>query len=344
MRFGIIGAGYIAPINTRALLEFPETQIVGIANRTAQKAEALREKFQLTCPVFTDYNEMLRQVRPDAVVINLYNDLHKECFLTCARAGVHILVEKPLANTYEDCLEMMAAAEKYGIRAFVLQTQRYSAGLQTLKAYITQHAQELGQLLSVTDQISSHYFYPQRSPWHLDPVRSGGGILLNYGVHQLDRIHWLMGQKTVRIHGQCLTKKPGVQTLSSYSIFGVTDRGIPYTAVCNGYSNPGVNDICLVYENGTVRCSLVNNGRETMSVHAGTNTTGVFAPVPLITENGEENRLFYAREMEEALAYLTGQAQEAAIPLSWGAEMVRLCCLAWEDSQKQQHLVNLNKT
>ena len=85
MRFGLIGAGFIGPLNAAALLEYPGAEIAAVANRTVSKAQALCAGLGLECPVYSDWREMLRQEKPDAAVINLYNDLHKECFLECAR-------------------------------------------------------------------------------------------------------------------------------------------------------------------------------------------------------------------------------------------------------------------
>ena len=192
MRYAILGAGYIAPVNAAAILACEDAQIVCIANRTAEKAEAVKQKLGLSCPVYTDYREALDREKPDAAVICVFNDQHREYFTECARRGIHVLCEKPLANTYEDCLFMMEEAKKTGIRVSVLQTQRYGAVLTTAAGWISDHLDELGELCGVEDNMSVHYFWDGRNPWHLDSVRSGGGIVLNYGVHQLDRVHWML--------------------------------------------------------------------------------------------------------------------------------------------------------
>ena len=93
MRFGVIGIGSIGWTNVPALMSFPEVEIVAVANRTEAKARQFCEKLGLTCPVYGDWREMIIAQKPDAVLIQLYNDLHFECFLECARHGIHILVE-----------------------------------------------------------------------------------------------------------------------------------------------------------------------------------------------------------------------------------------------------------
>lgn len=330
MRFAVIGIGNIGWTNVPALMAFPEAQIVAVANRTAAKAEAFCGKLGLTCRIYTDWREMLDAAKPEAVLIQLYNDLHFECFMECAGRGIHILVEKPLANHYADCLQMIRIAREKGIRASVLQTQRYGSALQTAKAYISSHREELGQLLCVNDQNGSNYFHDQRPSWHLDPVRSGGGIVLNYGVHQLDRIHWLMEQKTVRFHAQYLTRKPGVDTISSYVMMGVGDKGTPYTVNCNGYTGPWVNEIVLTFANGVVRCMVMDSPPLEKGVYVGNTESGVFQKIPDVCADGEGNHRMYCREMAEALDYLTGKTETAPISLEWAAEMVRLCELGFQ--------------
>lgn len=325
MRFGVIGVGTIGPVNVKALQTLPEVEIVAFANRTASKAEALRDSLGLKCPVYTDYRQMLEEQQPEAVVIQLYNDMHFPCFMECAARGIHILVEKPLANRYADCVSMMQAARENGIRASVLQTQRYGSVLQTAKAYIDAHRETLGPLLCVNDQNGSDYFHSARSAWHLDPVRSGGGIVLNYGVHQLDRVHWLMEQDTVRFHAQYLTKKPGVETVSSYTMMGMGSGGTPYVISCNGYTGPWVNEILLTFANGIVHCQVMDSLPREKGVYVGNTESGVLEKIPPVCVDGENNHQMYCRQMREALDYLTGAVAESPISLRWAAEMVRLC-------------------
>ncbi len=333
MRYAILGAGYIAPINAAALMKCEDAEIALIANRTREKALAVRSQLGLSCPVYTDYKEALDQEKPDAAVICVFNDQHREYFLECAKRGIHILCEKPLANTYADCLFMEETAKRYGIRVSVLQTQRYGAVLTTAADYIDRNLSVLGKLCTVVDNMSCHYFWDGRSPWHLDNVRSGGGIVLNYGVHQLDRVHYMLtvgsGEaETVEFTGRAIMAKPGVETCSSYSMFGVTCNGIPYTVSCAGYCGPGMNEMILNFQNGTVKAVLSGNGIEERGVYvspAVENGGTRFEKIPLLCEDGEGAHEMYVREMKEADRYLKGLVPEPPVPMKWAAEMVRLC-------------------
>lgn len=331
MRYAILGAGYIAPINAAALLSCEDAEIVCIANRTKEKAEAMREKLGLSCPVYTDYKEALDLEKPDVAVICVFNDQHKEYFTECAKRGIHILCEKPLANFFSDCTEMINIRDRYGIKVSVLQTQRYGAVLTTAAAYIDEHLSEFGDLCGIEDNMSCHYFWDGRNPWHLSKIRSGGGIVLNYGVHQLDRVHYMLtvasGEaQTVDYHGSSLVKKPDVEVESSYAMLGRTCKGVLYTIACSGYCGPSVNEMMLHFQNATVKCVLCDNGMDKRGVYVSDGQQ--FQSVPLICEDGVGGHEMYVREMTEADLYLRGYREEAPVPMEWAAEMVRLSGLA----------------
>jgi len=332
MRFLILGTGYIGPINTKALMACEGVEIAGVCNRTREKAENMCRDLGLSCPVYTDWKEALDIVKPDVAVINVFNDLHKEYFLECASRGINILVEKPLANVYEDCQEMIRAAKQYGIRASVLQTQRYGSVLTTGKNYIDGHREELGELCGIQDYLSCNYFWQGRNPWHLDDKRSGGGIVLNYGVHQLDRILWFLEDSTTQFHARYMKKKEGIDTLSSYVMMGVSTGGIPYTATCCGYSGPGIIEMTLNFTRATLRLVLDGGGLVAKGVYAGTTGSGQMTSVPLCCADGEGMHEMYVREMKEAVAYLSGETDTAPVPLEWSAEVVRLCCEGFQNS------------
>lgn len=318
MKIGMIGAGFIAKSNGGALVQIPEVELAAVSNRTTEKAEKLLKEFGVSCPVYSDYREMLEKEDLDAVLINLAHHLHLESFLACAEAGVNIIIEKALGNSYEDCLTMIMAAKKHGIKATVCHTQRYNAVYQEVTRFLGEN--DLGPLLSINDNIHTHYFWEGRSPWHLSQKESGGGIVLNYGVHQLDRVHYLMNQKTTSFDGKYLIRKPGYEIYSSYTIMGLGDKGTPYVISCTGYTGPVINETRLIFERGVLQCYLVENGMNPFGLYYGDNDTKTYQSIPLTLSNDK----MFVREMQAAVDYFAGKTDEAPVPLEWAAEMVRL--------------------
>ena len=318
MRIAIIGAGFIGKINAKALSCLPGIELCAITNRTVEKAEKLAAELGLDCPVFSDYREMLDKARPDAVSINLANHLHHQCFLACAEAGAGIIIEKPLSNTYAECLDMIGAAERCGVRATVCHTQRYAAVYKQAKEFIAAH--DLGRLLSVNDNIHVDYFWDGRSPWHLSRDLSGGGMAMNYGVHQLDRVHYFMEQKTSSFKAEYITEKEGKEVFSSYAMMGVGDGGTPYVITGTGYTGPSINETRLVFEKGILQCNVWGNGFQQQGLYFGDSEAPDFRSIAI--EYADED--MYTRQFRAATDYLSGREKEAPVPLAWAAEMVRL--------------------
>jgi predicted dehydrogenase len=289
-----------------------------MANRTVDKAEKLSAALRIECPVFSDYREMLKKAKPDAVLINLAHHLHHRCFLDFAEAGVDIIIEKPLANTYAECLDMIDAAKRSGVKATVCHTQRYNAIYVQAAEFLVEN--DLGRLLSVNDNINTNYFWDGRSPWQLSRDLSGGGIALNYGVHQLDRVHYFLGQKTQELKAFYMAAKEGYDVYSSYAMMGVGDLGTPYVITGTGYSGPWLNETTLAYEKGVLRCNLLGTGAEPKGLFFGSNEAPEYRSIPI--EYAEED--MYIREFSHALDYLSGAVDEPPVPLEWAAEMVRL--------------------
>jgi len=319
LRFGMMGAGFIARPNGIALISQQEAELVAISNPTIAKAQEVASDLGIECAIYDNYDKMLANERLDAVLINLPHHLHRDAFIKCAQCGLNVIIEKALANTYAECVDMMKAAEAFNIKATVCHTQRYHAVLIAADEFIATH--DTGPLLSVTDNIHVDYFWNGRSRWQLSNEQSGGGIALNYGVHQLDRVHFFSKQKTVTFYAKYLTAKPGYSIPSSYVMMGVGDKGTPYMISCTGYSGPAINEMRLVFEKGMLQCVLDGNELTDNGLYWGDNDSGDFQPQPVALKNGTD---YYERQMHAAVDYLLGITNEPPVPLRWGAEMVRL--------------------
>ena len=324
LRVAVIGAGYIGRINTEAMTKLGDVEVVAVCNHHIEKAEALIKELGLSARAYADWNGMLDNEKPDAAGIFLPHHLHKQCFFDCCERGVDVIIEKALANTYADCVEMIEAAQRAGIRATVCQTQRYGAVYCTARDYIALHHDELGKLLHIADGLHVHYFWDGRKDWMLDNACSGGGLAMNYGVHQLDRIHTFCDGKTVTFTGRVEAEKPGYTIPSGYSMLGRTSDGVTYTATCTGYSGPSVNETRLIYENAIIECSLCGNGFMDEGVFVGSTATKRFEPIPLTYAADA----MYVRQFRAAVDYLLCKTEVSPVPLTWAAEMVRLTELA----------------
>src|SRR5690242_1505557 len=123
LRTALVGCGKVGQIHAAALASLPESQFVAVCDQSADRAAAFAARFQVQA--FTDIHTLLRDARPQALLIGTPHPLHAAPALAAAEAGVHVLVEKPLAATLADCDAMIAAAHRAGVRLGVISQRRF---------------------------------------------------------------------------------------------------------------------------------------------------------------------------------------------------------------------------
>jgi len=315
LNIGVIGAGYIAGLNVPALLQTGRVNVAAVVSRTKEGAQALIEKQGLGCPAFGDYREMVGACRLDAVLIQSPHDLHREQFLYCASHGLDAIVEKPLAASSADCREMIQAKDRFGVRAAVCHTQRYGGAIMAAKAFMDANA--LGAPVHAEDLLHSHYFFEGRKDWMLSRAR-GGGIVLNYAVHQIDRVQYLIGERTRSVYGSVEARKPGVEVDSSYQMMGRTDTA-SYCLTCAGYAGPSVNRMTLFFTGGLLRVSLTGGEAGPAGVFWG--ETG--KPLEPVAQEIPPAEGHYLRQMAPIVEYLRGDGAAPVVTLEYAAEVVR---------------------
>lgn len=189
--FGIVGCGMIAKFHARAIADIKGAKLVSCFNRTIDKANALAAEFggQPT----DDLAEML--ARPDIQIITICtpSGAHMEPAIAAAKAGKHVIVEKPLDVTLKRCDAMIDACAKAGVKLGTIFPSRFHKSSQLLKKAVDEG--RFGQL-TLGDAYVKWYrtqaYYDSgawRGTWKLD----GGGALMNQAIHSVDLLIWLMG-------------------------------------------------------------------------------------------------------------------------------------------------------
>jgi predicted dehydrogenase len=141
---------------------------------------------------FTDYNALLRELRPDAVIVALPHFLHKAASVEALRMGIHVFCEKPMAISSAECDQIEAAVRETSGVFSVNLTRRRFPSVQEIKRMIESGA--LGALTSFDVSEGSPYGWPAMSFSFFDRSVSGGGVLMDSGVHTLDLLQWWLGQ------------------------------------------------------------------------------------------------------------------------------------------------------
>ncbi|UCH63961.1 MAG: Gfo/Idh/MocA family oxidoreductase [Fidelibacterota bacterium] len=191
VNIGIIGCGKVAHLHAAALKKLPQANLTAAMSRSPEKVQSFAETYGIEA--YTDIDELLAKAGLDAVIICTPHPAHAEPTIKAARAGIHILVEKPLAATLTDCDAMIKVADEAGVKIGVISQRRLFEPVQRVKQAID--AGKIGQpvlgsvhMLGWRDEA-----YYTSDPWRGSWRGEGGGVLVNQAPHQLDLLQWFMG-------------------------------------------------------------------------------------------------------------------------------------------------------
>jgi UDP-N-acetyl-2-amino-2-deoxyglucuronate dehydrogenase len=192
IKTGLIGCGKVGHIHAAALQSLPESDFVAVCARTPEKANAFAEKYHAAA--FTDVDEMIAKSGVEAVCVCTPHPQHAAPTIAAAKAGVHVLVEKPLASSLTDCDAMLAAAREGKVILGTISQRRFYASCARIHQAI--QAGKLGKPILGTATIfgSRDEAYYRSDPWRGSWQHEGGGVLVNQSPHQLDLLLWYLGE------------------------------------------------------------------------------------------------------------------------------------------------------
>lgn len=195
MKYALIGCGRIAPNHIKAALANRGSglEVAAICDLVREKMTSLAEKFDLGGTAqYTDYREMLRDVRPDLVAVATESGSHAAVALDCIAAGCNVIIEKPIALSMSDARKVIAAAEAAGVVVSANHQNRFNRSVQ-----LARHAENdgsLGRILHGSVHViwgRDRKYYSSgswRGTWAQD-----GGALMNQCIHGIDLLRWMLG-------------------------------------------------------------------------------------------------------------------------------------------------------
>jgi len=201
IKLGMIGAGGIAQsVHAKALQTLSrEIEVIAVSDVNKEAAEGLAEKVGAS-DVFTDYRQLLKIHDLDAVLITTPNFLHATIAVEALESGKHVLCEKPLAIDSMEAMEMVQVAKEQGKILMTALNNRYRDDISHLKTRIDQG--ELGDIYHAKCGWVRRAGIPGWGGWFTNQTLSGGGPLIDLGVHMLDVTLYLMGDpKVIAVSG-----------------------------------------------------------------------------------------------------------------------------------------------
>ncbi len=188
LKVGVVGVGNIAQSHIAAYLADPHAELYALCDINEERLKKNGEKYGIT-RLYTDVEEMVKLEELDAVSICTWNCAHAPCAIAALNAGKHVLCEKPMALNAAQAEEMKAAAERAGKLLMIGFVRRYGNDMHILKEFIDSDA--LGDVY----YAKATYLRRNGNPggWFCDKARSGGGPLIDLGVHVIDFVRYAMG-------------------------------------------------------------------------------------------------------------------------------------------------------
>lgn len=200
-----------------ALAAMPEVKVTGIADEERSRVEAAAEKHGAA--YYADYRELLA-TDVDAVVICSENVRHAPMTIDAARAGKHVLCEKPLGVSVEEMQAMIAACEENGVQLMTAFPCRYLTAVVQAKQAVDQG--EIGDIIAIKG--TNRGSLP--GGWFRNPALSGGGALLDHTVHVMDLMNWLIPSRVTEVYAYAATL--------FHEGLGVDDAGMIHVRFENG--------------------------------------------------------------------------------------------------------------
>ncbi len=196
VRFGMLGAGGIADRRTMpGMLLAENAEIVAVMELRADRAELLREKYGAKS-AYIDEEALIKDPEVDAVYIASPVVCHARQAKLCADYGKHILIEKPIAMTAKEGEEVLTYCQSRGVLVAVGLMMRYGAHVMQMKDEIA--AGKIGNVVSGYSQFTC-YLPPSSGNWRLSKEKSGGGCLIDMGVHCVDLMEYITGMRALRV-------------------------------------------------------------------------------------------------------------------------------------------------
>ncbi|OLM18629.1 MULTISPECIES: Gfo/Idh/MocA family oxidoreductase [unclassified Pseudonocardia] len=202
----VIGCGDVAPVHLDAIAREAGIELVAVCDTDPVARAATAERHGV--PGYADHRTLLARARPDVVHVCTPHDQHVPVALDALDAGVHVLLEKPLAHTVDEAERLVAAAGRGRARVGVCFQNRYNATAQA--AHEMLRSGELGAVLGTVATVmwTRTPDYYRAKPWRGRWATAGGGLLINQAIHTIDLVQWLAGD-VVEVSGSASTRLYG---------------------------------------------------------------------------------------------------------------------------------------
>ncbi len=215
-RVALVGCGRISQNHFDAIARVDGLELVAVCDTVSERARSAGEGHSV--PWFTNYEEMLATAACDVVVIATPSGLHPRHGILAARAGKHVIAEKPMAISLESADELVQTCDHAGVHLFVVKQNRLNPPVQLLKRAIDRGRFGRIYMANCTVRWSRPQEYYDSAPWR-GTWEFDGGAFMNQASHYVDLVQWLLGPvesvmaKTATLARRIETEDTGIAVL-----------------------------------------------------------------------------------------------------------------------------------
>jgi len=239
LRLGVAGLGKAFSLMVPTFANHPLVHIAAGADRR----EDARARFSLDYGVkaFTTVEQLCSERSVDAIYISTPHQFHVEHARLAAAAGKHILVEKPMALSVDECRAMIDAARAAKVQLVVGHSHSFDGPIRRTREII--ESGSVGRLRMITAVNFTDFLYRPRRPEELDTAQ-GGGVLFNQAPHHVDVARYLGGGRVARVHCFAGAWDPQRPTEGAYSASLTFEDGVHASLTYSGYARFDSDEFC----------------------------------------------------------------------------------------------------
>lgn len=317
----IFGAGRAGHGHARAIDQTDNARLIAVFDADRERAESFAETHG--CQAYTSSDELLKRDDIDLVMVALPNFLHERATVDAASAGKHVFLEKPMADTLEECDRILASVQRAGTHLLVAHSQRYFAS--TIRAREILQSGEIGEPVFATDTWYKNFGVEMRLPWFLDRA-TGGGMWLMNGAHMIDRTCWVLDTEVESVRAWIGSPFHGLSADDANMAFLTLRNGLHATIVHTGYKTRGVDkcEVEVSCTNGMLRFDSYSN-------RIAVDREGQYEPIEL-------QRLEpFTEELRNLIGAIRG-TEELRVPPMWGRHILEVLLAAEESSRTNREV------
>lgn len=278
VKYGLVGIGNTVnsawPYHYVGSKDNPKVKFTSVFDINQKKGAKLAKLFKLK--YYHSY-EALLQSDIDAVLIMVPHHAHEQVVIEAAKAGKHILCEKPMATTLEGCDQMINATKKAGIKFMIAENHRFLPVHQEIHKFVNEGI--VGKIFMIRSYEGVPEVHNVTNPksWKADPIKAGGGALMDMGVHKFATFNWILNDTVDSAYcwiTKQITNLPEKAEDNAF-VFLKYNSGIIVECVLSfTVNNPSSNQLEIYGTDGT----LIEN-------HAWENPIKIYSPHKIKAEN-----------------------------------------------------------